>query len=152
MDKIAAYEMLLEDHPLWSEKGASASLPSWFKGSKEEKRQALASLREGSIGVRDLKGSANDGRVHHLQSARKYDLSPYASDSAVRMIPQLAKKHGIDPEKAERAAHIGLSEGMVGGKASKKVFKESLLAGFDAGTTTAAHSRFADDFYRNRHR
>ena len=110
MNKVAAYEMLLANHPLW-EKAAS---------------------RYGS---------------HH-----KDDLSPYASDAAIRMIPRLAKKHGIDPEKAERAAHIGLAEGMVGGKASKKVFKQNLLAGFDSGTTTAAHSRFADDFYRNRHR
>ena len=114
MDKIAAYEMLLNEHPLWV-KEASSRFPRF-------------------------------GAYH------SDDLSPYASESAISMIPQIAKKHGIDPEKATRAAHIGLAEGMVGGKASKKVFRENLLAGFDRGTTTAAHSRFADDLYRNRRR
>lgn len=49
MDKIAAYEMLLEDHPLWSEKSASAErdriLLQDAKLAKE--RQRLRALEAG---------------------------------------------------------------------------------------------------------
>ena len=49
MDKLAAYEMLLEDHPLWSEKGASAErdriLLQDAKLAKE--RQRLRALEAG---------------------------------------------------------------------------------------------------------
>jgi len=42
---------------------SAVQLPSWFKGSDQEREQTLHSLHEGSISVRDLEGSRHDGRV-----------------------------------------------------------------------------------------
>lgn len=134
MNKIAAYEMLLEDHPLW-EKSAKATLPRWFRGTEEERAQALSSLREGSIGVDDLKGSSNDGRPKRL----------VALEAGDRLSPSEKKKF-----YALMTGGMGLV-GAGAAAATKKDIPAGLLGGLGLGGLSSAISHHGGK-RRNRRR